>query len=190
MDALKIIPQLFFDLIARSIPGVVALFLATVVAGPHLTWHDLLNQFAGGKLDPKNVFAFAVFGPLGIGFIVGHLIGPFGKLIEDIFAERPRDDIWLDYDYLRVHHYDSGALAAKIRAEYTMHFSLAVVFALSSAGILVQACRPTHPSIWFAGLFALLAASSTRRGASTKRTFANSVTNLVAAAKQEPGTGA
>src|SRR5215813_6122454 len=134
MDALKLVPQLFFDLIARVVPGVVLLVLFSLIT-PGMSWETTLNLAAGGKLDKGNAFAFSLFLPLALGYVLGHLIAPLGKLLgRATTANEP----WERYDYLRVHLPDIGALTAKIRAEYTMHFSLAAAFLLGTVGLIVR----------------------------------------------------
>ena len=139
MDALRLIPQLFFDLLARVVPGVVLLL---IVAALHTNggWKDLLNIAAGGRLDPENAFAFAFFIPLGVGFVLGHLIAPIGKTLGGWVRHPGFKAPWREYDWLRMHRPDAGALVAKIRAEYTMHYSLAAAFAIGLvAGIAMHA---------------------------------------------------
>ncbi|WP_273457647.1 hypothetical protein, partial [Nevskia ramosa] len=94
---------------------------------------------------------------------------------------------WRQYDWLRVHRPDAGALAAKIRAEYTMHFSLAAAFLL---GLLIAtywtfvspdaASNPWWRLIALIGLIAL----SLYRGHGTVKTFCASVNDLYAVAQE------
>src|SRR5207237_1000509 len=46
--------------------------------------------------------------------------------------------IWEQYDWLRVNKSDAGALAVRIRAEYTMHYSCAAVIFLTAVGPAIR----------------------------------------------------
>ncbi len=187
MDALKLIPQLFFDLIARVVPGVVA-FMLLALLWPGCDWELVLESAAGGQLDEENVFAFAFFVPLGAGFVIGHLIAPIGKWLRAITTRTKVGEPWRHYDWLRVHCPDAGALTAKIRAEYSMHFSLAAAFLLGLAFALYGVWPPqSENAAWWkpAVLFALLVLSL-YRGHETVQTFCASVNHLYAVAHERP----
>lgn len=185
VDAIKLIPQLFFDLIARVVPGVVTLILLVWLM-PECEWSCMLNATAGGKLTDNNAFAFAFFIPLGAGFVIGHLIAPLGKWLRTATQRAALREPWRNYDWLRVHRPDAGALAAKIRAEYTMHFSLAAAFLLGFAGALAMRWLGYAPKSWIetAVLF-LLTALALYRGHETAKTFATSVGHLYDVAIEE-----
>lgn len=186
MDALRLIPQMFFDLLARVVPGVVLLVIAAAL---HTNggWKDLLNIAAGGSLDPANAFAFAFFIPLGVGFVLGHLIAPIGKTLGGWVRHPGFKAPWREYDWLRMHRPDAGALVAKIRAEYTMHYSLAAAFAIGlGAGIAMHALGTTGaPPLWGLVALAALTALSLWRGRDTEKTFADSARQLYAVAQEE-----
>lgn len=186
MDALKLVPQLFFDLIARVIPGAVGLFLI-IWMWPDCRWSALLSHVAVNHLDKDNAFAFAFFVPLGLGYVIGHLIAPIGKWLRQLTAREPVTEPWRQYDWLRVHRPDAGALAAKIRAEYTMHFSLAAAFLLGLLiGIYSAIVVPDAVSNPWWRLIALISlmALSLYRGHETVKTFCSSVNNLYAVAQE------
>lgn len=216
MEALKLIPQIFFDLIARVVPGAVALLLL------HLEipgfWGSLLEGLSANKLDSGNATIFVFMTLLGLSYVVGQIVAPFGKLLEKagphigtlayLFADgvdpkRPiisifREElgnptaynrscekvIWYWYDWLRVHAADAGALAAKIRAEYSMYYGLSVVFALGAIGELI-ARRSTGslPWLWVVLTLVALAVLMFMRGRDTDWTFRKSVCNLYYVAK-------
>lgn len=186
MDALRLIPQLFFDLLARVVPGIVLLVLAAAL---HTNggWTELLNVAAGGQLNPENVFAFAFFIPLGVGFVLGHLIAPIGKTMGGWVRHPGFKAPWREYDWLRMHRPDAGALVAKIRAEYTMHYSLAAAFAIGLVASIVMRFLGTAgaPPTW--GLIALvtLTALSLWRGRDTEKTFADSARLFYTVAQEE-----
>src|SRR5262249_12189771 len=86
---------------------------------------------------------------------------------------------------LRVHLPDIGALTAKIRAEYTMHFSLAAAFLLGTVGLIVRLLAG-HALPWYwTALCLVLFAASMYRADESRRVFGLSVQNLYKAAQQE-----
>jgi hypothetical protein len=104
----------------------------------------------GGHLAHDNVVPAATLAILALSFIVGHVIAPFGKLVQRLnekswfitqlvneAGEVGKKHTWLVekddeagkmYDWLQAHHPDQGALCAKIRVEFTMDNALAVTF--------------------------------------------------------------
>lgn len=184
MDVLKLIPQLFFDLIARVVPGIVCLVLLTCL-WPGLDWKGFLNTVSADQLDKENIFAFVFFVPLGVGFVIGHLIAPIGKWLRKITTRKEVAEPWRQYDWLRVHRPDAGGLAAKIRAEYTMHFSLAAAFLLGLLLALYGLLLATPEPAWWnpVVLFALMALSL-YRGHETVDTFCGSVIHLYTVAQE------
>lgn len=186
MDVLKLIPQIFFDLIARVVPGIASLLIFACV-WPGCDWACFLDHSAAGHLNEMNVFAFAFFVPLGAGYVIGHLIAPIGKWLRQLTEQEPVTEPWRQYDWLRVHRPDAGALAAKIRAEYTMHFSLAAAFLL---GLLIAIYStivlPVPVSIpwWRLIVLSGLTALSLYRGHETVKTFCGSVNHLYAVAQE------
>jgi len=186
MDALRLVPQLFFDLLARVVPGVVLLVVVAALH-PSRSWPDLLDIAAGHKLNADNAFAFAFFVQLGLGFVLGHLIAPIGKTMGGWVRHPGFKAPWREYDWLRMHRPDAGALVAKIRAEYTMHYSLAAAFAIGLvAGIAMYALgTPGAPPGWSLAALAVLAALSLWRGRDTEKTFADSARQFHAVAQDE-----
>lgn len=187
MDALKLIPQVFFDLIARVVPGVVVLILLCLTI-PGFAWANILRLIAGGELNDKNVFGFVVISALAGGYILGQLIAPLGKGLETVVSRKVRIPlcIWHKYDYLRMYCPDSGALSAKIRAEYTMQFSLAAAFFVGIAAEVVRTLIGLPLSLLFLGACLVLFISSLYRGYDSRRTFVHSVENLWVAASGRP----
>lgn len=81
MDVLKLIPQLFFDLISRVVPGSVAIIMLAAATGTKLG--KLTTDFWDGA---KAIQESALF--LGLGFLVGaYLVGQMISPISD-FVER------------------------------------------------------------------------------------------------------
>jgi hypothetical protein len=86
MDALKIIPQAFFDAIARVVPGVLTLLLLAWLE-PAI-WKNVANATAvaiSGDTDkPSSV------GLLIVAYMLGHLMSPGTKLVQRITERYPR----------------------------------------------------------------------------------------------------
>ncbi len=82
MEALKLVPQIFFDLIARVVPGAVALLIVNLeVPG---CWSSLLGSLSANQLDSDNATVFVFMTLLGLAYIIGQIVAPLGKLLEKI----------------------------------------------------------------------------------------------------------
>ncbi len=140
MEAFNLIPQVFFDFIARLIPGAVALFLLDLWSKENL-WERLLRGVSVDLLNGDNVTAIAFLTLSGTAYIIGQLLAPVGKLWgkaaqalwfkvwrKSSALQGSKEETWLCYDWLRVHFPEAGALTAKVRAEYTMFNSLSARF--------------------------------------------------------------
>jgi len=179
MDALKSIPSGFFDAIARIVPGFVAIVLALIVSD--YTWKQITDSIFGeGVIADDKSFAFLVI-LFFASYVVGQLIAPFAKLVQRIGELK-----WLGaapkapkraYDYLRIHYPFAGAQCAKIRAEFTMFNSLAVVFTV--AAVCYAAMFPC-PSKTL-GLMIVLLISTAVRGRTVRDTFNDTVEKFVQA---------
>jgi hypothetical protein len=174
----KLIPQVFFDLLARSVPGSVALGSWIVLLGED-PWSRLLNALLGGHLDSDNALGAATLVFFFLSFVVGHVVAPFAKGVQR-FNERTglvKKDTGAgrEYDWLRAHHPDAGALCAKIRAEFTMYNALSVVF----LAIAMMAIDAGVIPIANAGLLAV--PLMIYRGAETQATFQSTVRKFRAA---------
>lgn len=91
MDALKLIPQLFYDVISRVIPGVVALVLIAAALGS-----DLGALVAGPFRGAGALSSSALFlgiGVIGASYIAGQMIAPVSDFHERYVVTRlvPRD---------------------------------------------------------------------------------------------------
>jgi hypothetical protein len=86
MDALKIVPQAFFDAIARVFPGLLALFLiAWFEPGAWCTVSDALNRLLGNGSDTLSPFAL-----IFMAFAIGHLMSPGTKLVQYVAEKYPK----------------------------------------------------------------------------------------------------
>jgi uncharacterized protein (TIGR00725 family) len=212
MEALKEIPQIFFDLIARVVPGLLALFVLDCYGV--LPWSGIVNAVSGGRSQGGNSFGVALF-IVATAYLLGHMLSLISKHLEKVAeyfaciylaveptwvksprratlwakvrsvqksarqidkdrkAKLTRDEIWQKYDWLRVNKSAAGSLAVRIRAEYTMYFSICAVLLLTVFG----------PNLRYWRLVLVLTAVFTlHRAQDVKKTFANSVRNLYRAA--------
>jgi hypothetical protein len=185
VDALKLIPQLFFDLIARVVPGIVALFVFGFLIS------DCSRSCVVGlNLDFEAIktigSALVFFGLTGAAYVVGHLLAPIGKWLRTATQRKVIQEPWRKYDWLRVHRPDAGALAAKIRAEYSMYFSLAAAFFLGAVFCALLPAFSYASKSWLSvGFLIVLGALSLYRGHETVGTFSGSVNHLYEAALSE-----
>ncbi|GID26146.1 hypothetical protein [Paractinoplanes brasiliensis] len=201
----ELVPQVFFDILARYVPGLVLLGSWIIMFG-HDEWRWLLNAVVGGQLNSGNAIAAATLVLLFVPFVVGYVIAPAAKIVQrgnehgwwlpplpsrSVYEgadRRWRPKYWWvmsdkaagdGYDWLRKNAPEAGAFAAKIRAEFTMHNALAVAFLAISVMAL------------FAGEILWAAASGSivllmvRRGAETEKTFQSTTRKLCRAASQD-----
>ena len=80
MDALKLIPQLFYDVISRVIPGVVALVLVAAALGSHLG--ALVAGPFGGAASLQDSALFLGVAVIGASYIAGQMIAPVSDFYE------------------------------------------------------------------------------------------------------------
>ncbi len=199
MDALKILPQAFFDLIARVVPGLVALLLLAWFEPS--TWDAITTTF--GRLTGKTGTELSLWLLLGAAYVVGHLLSPVTKSVQWITERYPRVEgegdkkkrFWLrvntkselkkfkpdssKYDWLRVHWPDAGGLSAKLRAEFTLYNTLSAIFFLFA--VWVGARYRWAGSVAVLLLFSIMMAA---RGRETEDTMRKCVDNFEKAAKE------
>lgn len=185
MDGLKIIPQVFFDLIGRVIPG--GVFIIAYLLLFDKTWGQMISQIFGKSNSKDDVTALTILIFIGASYTVGQLLSPAAKFIQrlgekDIFKPEPSEKG--AYDFLRMHHPDAGALCAKIRAEFTMFNGLVVVFALST--IYYPFRETCDLRIFF--ILIILTLTQAVRGKNTRDTFQKTVKKFYKAAKEEDET--
>lgn len=212
MEALKIIPQVFFDIIARVVPGCAAIVAWLLLL--RKTWElTVADLFGSSFAKDSTTLSFLIF--LGAGYVVGELISPLAKGMQRInkkipfsvkeyrelqskrrkkkeeendgqqkktthTAEAPAQtghsdtekkqfsEKDLSYDRLRLQNPEIGALCAKIRAEFTMHNALAVVFALSAVYYPFSSVF-FHWQVFI--VLVVLTLTTAFRGKSTNKTF-------------------
>lgn len=184
MESLKIIPEIFFDLIARVVPGGVGLVAYLLLSGK--SWQSCLDTSLGSSLAGSLSVAILIF--LVAAYLVGQLLSPAAKLVQRIGEDLPN---WIrekvpkaeDYDWLRLHYPAAGDQCAKIRAEFTMHNGLAVVL------LLTAIAYPLRAGGWrwyvLIGLV-LVGLAEFYRGRTTRDTFHEAVKKFRKAADQPP----
>ena len=86
MEVFKLIPQLFFDLISRVVPGAAAIML--VAAGTDLKLGRLSTGFWDGAKAIQDSAWFMGLGFIGASYIVGQIISPISDFIEDRVVQR------------------------------------------------------------------------------------------------------
>jgi len=160
MDVLKLVPQVFFDLIARMIPGGALLLGLEVGSGNRDLVSSLLALAApNAELQKSAIVWLVVMGSTV--YALGHLMAPIVRLLEKRHETIP-EHIWEHYDWLRLHRPEAGALVARIRAEYTMYGGFSVAFLLTAVLLLI---RTLVQSVgWAHRVYPLLAASGAHGG--------------------------
>ncbi len=155
-ENLKIVPQIFFDLIARVVPGALAMVACLLLSGSN--WSCLFNHVIGGPSEVKSFPAVSFLAFWVASYVVGQMLSPFVKCLQrlsesdwvndlisksalvqrycDIESPMPRA-CRKDYDFLRCHHPAIGEMCQKIRAEFLMHYGIAIVLFASAACSLV-----------------------------------------------------
>ena len=102
MEFGKLVPQIFFDILTRFVPGAVLLCSWIVFLGRD-DWRRLLDSLLGGNLHDDNALPVSMLALLFLSFLLGYLL-----------AQGPPACC--------------RALCAKIRAEYTMYYALSAAF--------------------------------------------------------------
>jgi len=176
MDSLKLIPQVFFDLIGRVVPGAVAILAALLLS--KATWESWLGATLGMVLAQSASVSILVF--VAGAYVAGQLLSPLAKLVQRAgelrwFRPRPKAE---GYDWLRAHHPEAGAQCAKIRAEFTMHNGLAGVLLVGAAAYVITDGAWRWSVVGSLVLGGLLAAV---RGRTTRDTFNEAVSKFAKA---------
>jgi hypothetical protein len=177
MEFGKLVPQVFFDILTRFVPGAVLLCSWIVFLGQD-DWRRLLDSLLGGNLHDDNALPVSMLAVVFLSFLLGYLLAPFTRGVQRLneappwvakvtrrrwFANDPNAEP--RYDWLRAHQPAAGALCAKIRAEYTMYY------ALSAAFLAVAVMASVSGALAWA-LASLLAVPLTAwRGAKIEETF-------------------
>jgi hypothetical protein len=81
MEFGKLIPQVFFDVLARYVPGAVLLGSWIILLGQH-AWAYLLNALLAGYLDGSNAAPAATLVLFFMPFVIGYVLTPFAKFVQ------------------------------------------------------------------------------------------------------------
>ena len=250
VEALKLIPSVFFDLICRFVPG--AVFLVSALALWSTSWQELSAATLGESLSESAASSLLLF--LVAGYFVGQLLSEPAKGVqrlgewvcppiasrwkewrkkkedatdgEDVGGEEDEGesgggedgeemseeekkmkeeaeenkkkrqavlavmDGGDSYDYLRTWRQDLGDQCAKIRAEFTMHDSLAAVFLLLAAIYTVREFVGPQPEVewnrWIVGVLVIGAIVEFHRGWTTNGTFKSTGNKFVLSLQKGP----
>jgi hypothetical protein len=178
MDSLKLIPSVFFDAIARVVPGATGIVAYLLISGR--TWSEILEHTLGPSFSEHDSVLTATALLFFCAYVVGQLIAPLAKLAQRIGEwpvfkpkpEAPKDA----YDYLRLYYKDAGSQCAKIRAEFTMYNGLVIVLFVGTVCYLVF--KPHWD--WLNLIFLLVGTiGSGIRGRTTRDTFEGTVRKFV-----------
>jgi hypothetical protein len=175
MEFGKLIPQVFFDVLARYVPGAVLLGSWIILLGQH-AWAHLLNALLAGYLDGSNAAPAATLVLFFMPFVIGYVLTPSQSSCSEVTntiggcshangALRKTSRLGNAYDWLRVNKADAGALCAKIRAEFTMHNALSVAF------LPITVMAGLAGDYYWAIASGLAVPLMAVRGATTERTF-------------------
>lgn len=175
MDSLKLIPSIFFDIIARVVPGIFAIFSYVLIYHHNGTCY-LDNQAIKALLTNSGAWILFTVLFFFAAYIIGQLISPFAKAIQRVGEMKvfkpTKKAPKRAYDRLRLNRKEAGSQCAKIRAEFTMHNGFAVVFILSSVMYHIVIDK-WQGSIFFI-LFSLALVTAIR-GRTTRDTFHETV---------------
>jgi hypothetical protein len=160
MEFGKLVPQIFFDILTRFVPGAVLLCSWIVFLGQD-DWRRLLDSLLGGNLHDDNALPVSMLALLFLSFLLGYLLAPFTRGVQRLNEAPPL----VSKAIRRAHQPAAGALCAKIRAEYTMYYAL-------SAALLAVAVMASVSGAFAWALASLLAVPLTAwRGAKIEETF-------------------
>lgn len=180
LDQLKLIPQVFFDLIARVVPGAIGIVAALLLS--KTTLESWLRDALGERLASSSSLGAAVIF-LAAAYVVGQVLSPLAKGVQRLgelrwFKPEPKAE---GFDWLRLHHPAAGDQCAKIRAEFTMHNSFVVVLLVSAIVYPLRDGSWQWPVLVALSVGALLAGI---RGRTTRDTFNKTVAKFVEAARE------
>ncbi|MGR8931709.1 MAG: hypothetical protein ACU836_13800 [Gammaproteobacteria bacterium] len=98
MEGFKAIPQIFFDIIGRVVPGLVFIVLWLYFSEfelwaqfvKNITGLELCEIFKGIKDGPGGLLLFILFVFCFSGYMVGHLLSPLTKIIQGLFEVKEK----------------------------------------------------------------------------------------------------
>jgi hypothetical protein len=178
MDFLKLIPQVFFDVIGRIVPGAFCLVCLQATTESPIFAKVMCMVVPSQELRASSLVWILVVGASA--YVTGHFMAPFVRYLERPPAQsstpaRPTwlsqlsrvlratgeailpfrrqvavfdPKIWRQYDWLRLERPEVGGLVARIRAEYTMYGGFAVALI---AMLIVAVAIAVHTWSMFPG---------------------------------------
>ena len=125
MDALKLIPQVFFDVIGRVVPGSLRIFLWLMLdSEAPMHWDHILRRAFMSTSKEAIPTLLALSSVLGFGYVLGHILSPITKFIQAKGEwlsplKTPLDEKHPGalsksnkYEWLRLHRPEAGAHCA------------------------------------------------------------------------------
>ena len=82
MDSLKLIPSVFFDAIARVVPGSAAMIAYLYFA--HTTWSQVLAQYLGAAFAGQNALLVSTILFFMTAYVAGQFLSTFAKGVQRI----------------------------------------------------------------------------------------------------------
>lgn len=149
------VPQLFYDIIARLVPGAVIIgALALAVAGPE----ESQNSVQAWLNKPSSSYPSLVV-IIGVGFVLSYALGiiflglcaPIEWLAFKLV--KVKKDFVLKYDYIKQRDPPAGSRITKLKAEMHMTELLVLGFTLS---LLINLLKMGGPSGGSRGLLAVV----------------------------------
>jgi hypothetical protein len=120
VDKGSIVPNVFFDLIARVVPGAAVMLAIYLTTGHRVAWY-LIEVFVPMSSRGQSFPWLIVV--LGSAYLFGHLLSPVVEFLKPL---APREDSET-YNRLRYRNPSAAVLATRIRSEATMYGGLAGV---------------------------------------------------------------
>lgn len=150
MEKTSIVPNQFFDLLARVVPGSVLIYVLSLFGGPNL-FSEIMEVFVPVGLKDDVVPWLVVL--VSLAYALGHGLSPLVKLIDQL-GKAARSTEWYEarypattalyhdqtrrYNRLRFKHPSRLIYATRIRAEYTMYGGIVAAIAVVEIFSLVQ----------------------------------------------------
>jgi hypothetical protein len=126
MEKQPFVPNQFFDIFARMVPGAVLAFAVRLLAGRDIQ-APVVAFFVPKSLDDQVIPWLVV--TIVFAYTLGHMLSPLVKVL-DWLGKRAKPDWLLEnetvrYNRLRFKYAATLTVATRIRAEYTMYGAIA-----------------------------------------------------------------
>jgi len=188
MEALKVVPEIFFDAIGRVVPGSAFIVLCLTLSDEAAScWQSFFHVVLASGGEPSS--AFVAISLAVAAYTVGHVMSPLTKLMQRIGEAYPTKLKKADsfkYEWLRTHKGDVGAHCAKLRAEFTMYNGLAATSLVFSVWMFVTQATLSQRQSIIVVILVVLGVFMLSRGRAGKETFRVSIDNFYEAAGGPP----